>query len=109
MAIKTNREYIKKTLSVFNVDDDTIDLILVDDPDLDSEECKLDSTGCKIAIYRHMSNVLPSVCMNVSEGGYSASWNVESLKLWYNSLCKELGKENVMVSRPKIRNRSNCW
>ena len=46
---------------------------------------------------------------NVSEGGYSVSWNIDAIKLFYNALCNELGKENVLVNRPKIRNRSYMW
>lgn len=46
---------------------------------------------------------------NVSEGGYSISWNMDAVKLYYSALANELGVENVLVSRPKIRNRSNMW
>ena len=46
---------------------------------------------------------------NVSEGGYSISWNVDAVKLYYNALCTELKLDNVLFSRPKIRNRSNIW
>lgn len=108
MSVTTNREYITKTLAQFNVDEDTIDLIMVDNADLESS-ATIDSVGCKKAIYKHMSNILPSVAQNVSEGGYSVSWNVDALKLWYNSLCNELGEDNVLSARPKIRNRSNMW
>jgi hypothetical protein len=56
-----------------------------------------------------MSVVLKGVMQNISEGGYSISWNMEAAKLFYNSLCSELGLENVLVGRPKVRNRSNLW
>lgn len=103
----TNREYIQKTLSRFNVDDDQIELILVDN-DLDGDSNVVVSS-CKAALYASMSSILPATIANVSEGGYSLSWNVEGLKLWYNALCREIGKDNVLVPKPKVRNRSNCW
>lgn len=108
MSITTNRDYIKKTLSQFGVDDDTIDLIMIENPDLSADNAAVDPTSCKLAIYKHMSNILPAITQSVSEGGYSVSWNVDAIKLWYNSLCNELGVDNVMT-RPKIRNRSNMW
>ena len=56
-----------------------------------------------------MSVILKGMLQNVSEGGYSISWNMEAVKLYYAALCNELGKENVLVARPKVRNRSNIW
>ena len=56
-----------------------------------------------------MSIVLKGTTQNVTEGGYSVSWNMDAVKLFYNALCNELGKENVLFSRPKIRNKSNIW
>jgi hypothetical protein len=54
-----------------------------------------------------MSEILPVA--NISEGGFSLSWNMDALKMWYNALCKELGKENILGGKPKVRNRSNSW
>lgn len=107
MAIKTNREYIEKTLGHFGVDGDTIDLIMIDHSELDDMD-HVDSHACKVAMYDSMSNVLPAMCQNVSEGGYSVSWNIDALKMWFRSLCSELGKPDVFT-RPGVRNRSNRW
>jgi hypothetical protein len=52
-----------------------------------------------------MSAILPVA--NVSEGGYSLSWNIDALKMWYTSLCNEIGRPNVV--KPKVNNRSNMW
>lgn len=103
MAITTNREYLTAQLSRFNVSESDIDIIMVDNPTL--LDSSLDPKACKLAIYNAMSAILPVA--DVSEGGYSVTWNIEGLKLWYNSLCAELGKTNAL--KPKIRNRSNCW
>lgn len=103
MAIATNAEYLLATLRRFDMTQDDIDIILAENPDLLTSN--LDVVGCKTAIYNSLSAVLPMA--NVSEGGYSKSWNIEALRLWYTSLCNELGKTNALA--PKVRNRSHYW
>lgn len=105
MAIQSNKEYLTKTLSQFNLTEDDIDLILAEHPGL--EEANFNVSMCKNAIYKSMSEILPVA--NISEGGFSLSWNMDALKMWYNALCKELGKENILGGKPKVRNRSNSW
>jgi hypothetical protein len=103
----TNKEYITKSLNGLNVSEDDIDIIMLkaginqDDP--------VNISACDNAVYNRISIVLKGALQNVSEGGYSISWNMEAVKLYYNSLCNELGLENVLVGRPKVRNRSNMW
>lgn len=104
MAITTNQEYLQKTLSRFNLSFDDVELIMVEYPEL---EGVFDVRSCKLAIYNSMSAILPMA--NISEGGFSVSWNMDALKMWYAALCKELGKENVLGGKPKVRNRSNSW
>ena len=103
MAISTNTEYLQKSLSRFGLSSDDIDVILADSPELTT--ASLDVTACKKAMYKSMSAILP--VQNVSEGGYSVTWNIEGLKLWYKSLCTELGLPDAL--KPQIRNRSNLW
>lgn len=102
MAITTNREYLAAALTKFGLTDNDIDLIMVEHPDLSGS---LDVKACKLAMYNSMSLILPTA--NVSDSGYSISWNIDALKIWYTSLCSELGKTNAI--RPKIRNRSYYW
>lgn len=107
MAIDTNKEYLSKSLGGLDVSDDDIEVILLKagiDPGASA-----DFAACDLAVYNRFSVVLGAMTQNVSEGGYSISWNIEAVKLWYSALCRELGKENVLESKPKIRNRSNFW
>lgn len=107
MAITTNREYLAVKLSKFGVTADEIEAIVLENPVLEED---LNVQNCKEAMYKTMSSLLQF--SDVSEGSYSVKWNLEGLKLWYNSLCLELGKPNVMepvVVKPQIRNRSNYW
>lgn len=103
----TNKQYLTKSLNGLNVSEDDIDIILLK-ADIEPE-ADVDFKACDKAIYKRVSVVLKGATQNVSEGGYSISWNIEAVKLYYNALCNELGLENVLVGRPKIRNRSNVW
>ena len=105
--MKTNKEYLTKCLGAFNVSEDDIDVMLLK-AGIDADE-PVDVTRCDLAAYNRVSVVLAAMTQNVSEGGYSISWNIEGIKLWYSTLCRELGKENVLEAKPKIRDRSNFW
>lgn len=103
----TNKEYLTKALNGLNLSEDDIDIIVLKGG-LEAES-DVDVRACDTAVYNRMSVILKGMTQNVSEGGYSISWNMDAVKLFYAALCNELGKENVLVSRPKIRNRSNIW
>ena len=103
----TNKEYLTKLLNGLSISEDDIDIILLKselDADADADVQNADK-----AVYNRMSVILKAVTQNISEGGYSISWNIEAVKLFYNSLCNELGLENVLIGCPKVRNRSNLW
>lgn len=103
----TNKEYITKSLNGLNISDDDIDIIILKGS-VDAD-APADTNACDMAVYRRMSAVIKGMTQNVSEGGYSISWNMDAVKLFYAALCNELGVENVLVNRPKIRDHSNCW
>lgn len=103
----TNKEYLTKALNGLNVNEDDIDIILVKSGLVADD--MVDVRACDMAVYNRMSVVLKGMSQNISEGGYSISWNIEAVKMYYSALCNELGKENVLVARPKVRNRSNLW
>ena len=103
----TNKQYLTQSLNGLNISEGDIDIILLKgslDADID-----VDFQACDNAVYSRMSVILKGTTQNVSEGGYSISWNMEAVKLYYTALCNELGLENVLVGRPKVRNRSNYW
>jgi hypothetical protein len=99
----TNKHYITIKLTKFGLSAEEIEAIMIENG-ID-ENGEVEVIACKTAIYNSMSSILPVA--DVSESDYSIKWNVEALKLWYGSLCTELGKTNVLT--PKIRNRSNIW
>lgn len=103
----TNKQYLTKSLSGLNISEGDIDIILLKsaiDPD-----SPVDVRACDMAVYRRISVIMKGTTQNITEGGYSISWNIEAVKMYYNALCNELGVPNELVGRPKIRNRSNIW
>lgn len=103
----TNKQYLTKSLNGLNLSDDDIDIIILKGGlQADGE---LDMTACDKAVYKRFSTILKGCMQNVTEGGYSVTYNMEATKMYYNSLCNELGLENVLNARPKLRNRSNMW
>ena len=103
----TNLDYITKSLSGLNVSSDDIEIIMVKAGIDGNAPVNIDA--CDNAIYNCMSVILKGMTHNVTEGGYSVSWNMDAVKAFYNALCTELGKPNVLFSRPKVRNKSNIW
>ncbi len=103
----TNKEYLRKSLAGLNISDDDLEVILL------KAELKADAEvavrDCDLATYKRMSVILKGMMQNVSEGGYSISWNIEAVKVYYNALCNELLLENALFARPRVRNRSNIW
>lgn len=106
-ADMTNKQYLSKSLKGLNVSEDDIDIILVKSHM--SGDSELDVAACDKAVHARFSVVLKGMTQNVSEGGYSISWNMDAVKMYYNALCNEYGLENVLNARPVIRDRSNMW
>ena len=103
----TNKEYLTKSLNGMNLSDDDIEIIILKG-NIDGD-APASAHDCDVAVYNRFSVVLKGATQNVSEGGMSISWNIDAMKMYYNALCNELGKENLLATRPKIRNRSNMW
>jgi hypothetical protein len=103
----TYREWITATIARFEVGISDIELILVNqkklipDPDLD-----VDVATAKTALCKEFANLIP-LTREIREGGYSISWNLDAIELWYNQTCAELGL--IPVGKDKITDRSNAW
>ncbi len=88
----TYQEYFSKSLKRFDINQDEIDIILINQS-LDAS-ADVDVLNAKKAMFNEFSNLLPMA--NVSEGGLSVSWNIEALRLWYSSLANELGEKDIL-------------
>lgn len=102
----TYREWITATCSRLNISSSDIDLILTNQAELIPDETKkVDVKTAKLALCREFSSILPMA--NISEGGLSITWNMEAVKAWYNSMCRELGIASVF--NPKVKGRNDLW
>ena len=102
----TYREYITSVATRFNASETDIEVLLANQqgliPDADAT---VDTKTAKRALCAEFATLIPLA--NISEGGYSVSWNIEALKIWYNPTCDELGI--TPVGKPRVKNRSNIW
>lgn len=100
----TTKEYITKSLSKFEISNDEIDLIIVENGLEESSSVNVRES--KQAICKSIGAWLP-VKASVSEGGVSMTWNLDAIKIYYSALCKELGVTDLSV--PQVRDKSNLW
>lgn len=102
----TYKEWFTLTTARFGIEAAEVELIMANQkaiiPDADAE---VEPITAKTALCKEFGSIIP--LQNVSEGGYSVSWNWEAIKFWYNQVCGELGI--TPVTTPKIRNASNRW
>ena len=102
----TYKEWFSRTVSRFGVEGGDVDLMLANQQDaIPDPDAEVDTTTAKSALCKEFGSIIPLA--NVSEGGYSVSWNWEAIKFWYNQTCSELGI--TPMTTPKVRNRSNRW
>ena len=102
----TYREWMTSTANRFGIGAGDVELILCNRAELIPDpDAAVNPTVAKRALIAEFAAVIPLA--NVSEGGYSVSWNWEAIKFWYNQTCDELGI--TPQGKPKVRNRSNRW
>jgi hypothetical protein len=100
------REWITESTERLNVSAAEVELILTNQSELIPDPtADVVVKTAKLALCREIAAVLP-LC-NVSEGGYSLTWNIDAVKLWYSGMCRELGIADV--TQPKVKGRSDLW
>ncbi len=102
----TYNEWFNKTCAKFQLGADDVELILCNQGQLiPDKEAEVVVKTAKTALCREFASLIPLA--NITEGGYSISWNWDAIKLWYKATCEELGITSA--GTPKIRNKSNVW
>ena len=103
----TYKEWFALTCAKFGASESEIELVIENQksliPDADGD---VDSRIAKTALVQEFASLIP--LQNVTEGGYSISWNMDAVRLWYNQTCGELGIV-PSATQPKITNKSNIW
>lgn len=96
----TYKEWITKTGAKFNLSADDVDLILCNQADLiTNPDETVNVKTAKTALCKEFAQLIPLA--DIGEGGYSLSWNIEAIKLWYKTACAEVGL--TPIDKPKIR------
>lgn len=106
----TIKEYIAGLLKPFQAQESDIDFLIASQGLTGTDT--LDDTNKKavrLAIYEQIPLLIAGVQTKVSEGGYTVEYSLDALYRWYNLLAKELGKPDLLNSKPKIKNLSSRW
>jgi hypothetical protein len=104
------KEWITATAGRFSIGMSDIDLILFNQKGLiPDENADADIRIAKTALCREFANIIPLA--NITEGGYSVTWNWNAIKFWYKQACSELGliPADLDGNKPTIRDKSNIW
>lgn len=102
----TYKEWFTRTTARFDIEAADVELLLTNQQGaIPNQDEAVDVATAKRALCAEFGTIIPLA--NISEGGYSVSWNWEAIKFWYNQTCGELGI--TPVTTPKVRNRSNRW
>jgi len=103
----TYKEYIALTLKRFDIDNSTIDLLLINQKQLIADcEKEVDVMIAKRALCNEFALLIP-IWSQISESGSSVSLNFEAIKIWYEALCDEL--DIVPVTRIIVKDISSRW
>ncbi|MFA6973999.1 MAG: DUF6706 family protein [Parcubacteria group bacterium] len=62
-------------------------------------------------VQKALIGIIPSLLARpkVTEGGFSVDYNPSGLAQYYEMLCIDLGIENTLVPKPKIKDHSSRW
>lgn len=106
----TNLTYVKICLAKFGVTDSEISLLLLEQGIDETAEVNFANTSgmrtLKVAIYKQLPAMMAGL-QNITEGGYSITWNTGALTAWLSALANELGLPDPFA--PKVKDRSNLW
>jgi len=95
-----------RTGARFQISAADVELILTNQAEaIPDADAPADVRTAKTALCKEFASIIPLA--NISEGGYSITWNWEAIKFWYSQTCAELGLDDV--TKPKIRNKSFVW
>lgn len=93
------REYIQAIVGKFSVGEEVVDVIMLDNGFGDADMTSDDTAMVKRALVNEFYNILQ--VSKVTEGGYGMSYDLEAMKLWYTTMCKELGIKDKLSPRVK--------
>jgi hypothetical protein len=106
----TIRGYISAKLERYHIDlsDAELDAILADNNLVGTDTySSAASTSVKLAFVKCIPELL--LQPDIAEGGFSRKFDKAAIMTYYSMLCKELGVEDQLNPKPKLKNASNRW
>lgn len=104
--LMTYKDWTTRTVAKFELTKEDVELMLFNQkaliPNPDAEAVV---SIAKKALCYEFATLIP--LSNISEGGYSVSWNFDAVKLWYNATCREVGLQPI--GTPKVKSRGGIW
>ena len=102
----TYKEWFTAMGNRFLLSEQDVSLVLINQKSrIPDDSAEVDVRVAKTALCAEFATCIP--LHNVSEGGYTISWNWDAIKYWYEMTCKELGIRSI--AQPKIVDKSNIW
>lgn len=104
----TYREWFIQTTGKFGMTAGDAELILTNQQDaIPDPDAAVDVNVARRALIDEAETLIPMA--NITEGGYSVSWDREAFFVWYRATCKKLGIEDTLTPHPTATDRSNIW
>lgn len=108
----TIKEYIVAKLGSFgySVTDEEITAMELE-ADISFSDSYTGSSSVVIIVKTALSGVIPSLLAapDITEGGYSVKYDRSGLLQYYNMLYIDLGLDNPLINKPKIKDHSARW
>ncbi len=101
----TYREYLTATLRRFFINSEDVEILMLNQGIRPDDE--VDIPTAKRAMYHEFSTLLPLA--NVSEGGFSVSWDADMVAAWYSMLAVELDEPDILNPGSSITNITDIW
>ena len=98
------KDYIQQRFQTFGIsisEADLYDMCLNANISGDGEVNELNHDSVSVA----MAKFIPSLLLratNISESGFSMSWNIEGIKEYYAYLCRMYGLKDELTQKPKV-------
>lgn len=111
MAV-TVKDFINAKLTLWNAsyNDELLEaLFTVHGVDGNAEYNKDTRRMANLILYYIIPDIVAGRPKSVSEGGYSISYDLDALLRAYNMLCIDLGLENKLSNKAKVKDITRRW
>jgi hypothetical protein len=107
--VLTAQEYIETKLKKFGVDFEQIEIKALFIEQSITPTLSIEDSASLKSVQKCLVSMLSEMLLmpNITEGGYSVSWNLDGLKAYLNELNTKLG--NDVIGEAIVTNASEKW